>query len=119
VLFYTARILFQIQVAYAYKNLRDFRRYLEWGEGEEQKCIPKVFWEIQKIQEEAYAVLNTEPYGSLEHEMSLVLQEVIEDQVDLLCHTPTEIPLEYTSIFNLHKVRTYQYLEWITFTNLI
>jgi hypothetical protein len=42
----------------------------------------------------------------MEHEMAIVLQEVIEDQKDLLCNTPKDVNLDITAVYNLHKIYT-------------
>lgn len=59
-------MLFQLQVAYAYKHLRDIRRHMEWGMDQFQKYkqsptpgVPVSFWELIELQEEARAVLMT------------------------------------------------------------
>ncbi len=70
-IFFIARILFQLQVAFAYKHLRDIRRHMEWGDGESSSTstthfhkqsltpgYPINFWDLIKIQEETQAILK-------------------------------------------------------------
>jgi hypothetical protein len=42
----------------------------------------------------------------MEYEMSLVLQEVVQDQKDLLCTEMKDGNLDMTTVYNLHKVYT-------------
>lgn len=48
----------------------------------------------------------SEPYGTIEHEISTVLHEVIQDQKDILSTTPKDVNLDIASVYNLHKTYT-------------
>jgi hypothetical protein len=98
--------LFLLSLADSYRLLRDYRRFLDWGFEDHLKCVTEPFWIIQKIQKEAYEILVTEPYGSMEYRMALMLQETIEDQIDLLCHTPLDVPMDKPMLYVLHKIYT-------------
>ncbi|XP_021967216.1 uncharacterized protein LOC110862335 [Folsomia candida] len=111
-----ARILFQFQVAQAYKSLRDVRRYMEWKEREGTRQgrhkqsptpgCPVNFWSLIGVQQEANAILKTEPYGTMEYEMGVILQEIIEDQYDLLATSLKDVNLEMAAVYNLHRIYT-------------
>jgi len=38
--------------------------------------------------------------------MAVMLQDTIEDQIDLLCHTPINVPLDHMMVYVLHKIYT-------------
>ena len=40
----------------------------------------------------------------MEHELALILQEVILDQQDLLRNTPRDANLDVATVYNLHKI---------------